>query len=240
MSKKKRRNKKFQPQDNFHISQLRPRGEHQLEYLETLEDYDVTFAIGPAGVGKTLLAVAWGLHQIYTGEISRIILTRPACQAGEDLGFLPGSLEEKMDPYLRPIVDFLRKYMSPTGIKMMFDQEIIEVVPLAFMRGRTFDNSFIILDEAQNTTPEQMKMCLTRMGMYSQMVITGDPGQSDIRKQNGLEHALKKLQKIDEIAVVEFDSGDVVRNPIVSKMIKAYEEEETNASPASSNNEVAT
>lgn len=236
MSKKKRRNKTFKTPENFHISKIRTRGQNQYDYLTALEEHPVVFSVGPAGVGKTLLAVAWGLHMYYLGEIQRIILTRPACQAGEDLGFLPGSLEEKMDPYMRPIYDFLKKYMSATAIKMMLEQEIIEIVPLAFMRGRTFDDAFIILDEAQNTTPEQMKMCLTRMGMDSQMVITGDLNQSDIRKQNGLAHALEKLEKIDEIAVIRFDSHDVVRNPIVSKMIDAYEEEESNDSISGSTN----
>lgn len=220
MSKKK---KTYDKSNTFNINQIRTRGKTQHEYLETLENYDVVFAIGPAGVGKTLLAVAYGIHLLHTGVVERIVITRPVREVGENLGFLPGNLHEKMDPYMKPIFDFMMKFMSKAAIQLMFDQGLIEIAPLAYMRGRTFDNAFVLLDEGQNTTKEQMKMFLTRIGMGSRAVITGDPGQSDLAYSNGLDDAVAKLEQVEDVAVVRFDNNDIVRNPIISKIINAYE-----------------
>ena len=183
------------------------------------------FGVGPAGTGKTYLAVAMAVKAFKAHEINRIILTRPAVEAGEKLGFLPGDLQNKVDPYLRPLYDALFDMMGAESYQRNLDKNIIEVAPLAYMRGRTLDDSFIILDEAQNTTPEQMKMFLTRLGFNSKMVITGDITQIDLpdNKKSGLVEAIRILKNIDDIAVTRFSEKDVVRHKLVQDIVKAYE-----------------
>lgn len=228
---KKRTKKPYKKSNTFHIRQLHARGPNQVAFMEALEEYDVTFAIGPAGTGKTLLAVAYGLHLLNEEEVKRIVITRPVREVGENLGFLPGDLQDKMDPYMRPIFDFLTKFMSETSVQLLFDQHKIEIAPLAFMRGRTFDDSYVILDEAQNTTCEQMKMFLTRIGMKSYAVITGDLQQSDVRQKNGLADAVERLEKLSSVAVVRFDTDDIVRSRVVADIVRAYEESDDTRVP---------
>ncbi len=201
-----------------------PRSSRQLEYLKAMRRHEVVFGIGPAGTGKTYLAMAMAVSMFLKGEVSRIILTRPARESGERLGFLPGTLEDKVSPYLRPLYDALYEMMNIEEAQNLISRNIIEVAPLAFMRGRTLSNAFIILDEAQNTSPEQMLMFLTRMGFGSRCVITGDPSQSDLGKNepSGLIRALKSLRKITELGFVFFDTGDVVRHALLEKIITAY------------------
>ncbi len=203
-----------------------PRTIAQHDYMKNIKEKDIVFGIGPAGTGKTYLAMAMAISYFLTGKYSRIILTRPAMEAGENLGFLPGSLEEKIKPYLRPLYDALYDMMDFDEANKLIETNIIEVAPLAFMRGRTLNNSFIILDEAQNTTPEQMMMFLTRLGFDSKCIITGDPSQTDLpsNKTSGLVHARKILYNIKELAFKTFTSKDVVRNPLVEKIINAYDE----------------
>ncbi|MBN2380044.1 PhoH family protein [candidate division WOR-3 bacterium] len=204
---------------------IRPQSEHQEKYINYIEDTPVTFAIGPAGTGKTYLAVAKSVESLTNNRIDRIILTRPAVEAGESLGFLPGDLKEKVDPYLRPLYDALSDMIPAERMRRYLDNQVIEVAPLAFMRGRTLSDAFIILDEAQNTTPIQMKMFLTRLGWNSHAVITGDVTQIDLghSSSSGLLDAMKVLENIDGISFVYFDSTDVVRPPLVSTIIQAYE-----------------
>ncbi|MBE6358897.1 MAG: PhoH family protein [Lentisphaerae bacterium] len=206
--------------------EILPRSAGQKTYLEAIRKYDVVFGIGPAGTGKTYLAMAMAVSLFLKGEVSRIILTRPARESGEKLGFLPGSLEEKVSPYLRPLYDALYDMMPQEEASSLISRNIIEVAPLAFMRGRTLNNAFIILDEAQNTTVEQMLMFLTRMGFGSRCVITGDPTQSDLARHesSGLERAMQTLSKIREIGFVRFSPGDVVRHALLEKIITAYNE----------------
>lgn len=201
-----------------------PRSSKQKEYLEAIRKSDVVFGIGPAGTGKTYLAMAMAVSAFLKGDITRIILTRPARESGERLGFLPGSLEEKVSPYLRPLYDALYDMMPQEEAAALIAKNIIEVAPLAFMRGRTLNNAFIILDEAQNTTNEQMLMFLTRMGFGSRCVITGDPSQSDLPKNesSGLDRALTSLRNIREISFVFFTPQDVVRHALLEKIITAY------------------
>ncbi len=201
-----------------------PRSSRQLEYLKAMRQHEVVFGIGPAGTGKTYLAMAMAVSMFLKGEVSRIILTRPARESGEKLGFLPGTLEDKVSPYLRPLYDALYEMMSVEEAQTLISRNIIEVAPLAFMRGRTLSNAFIILDEAQNTTVEQMLMFLTRMGFGSRCVITGDPTQSDLNKNepSGLNRALKSLRKLPELGFVFFDTSDVVRHALLEKIINAY------------------
>ena len=201
-----------------------PRSLRQLEYLKAMRSHEVVFGIGPAGTGKTYLAMAMAVSMFLKGEVSRIILTRPARESGEKLGFLPGTLEDKVSPYLRPLYDALYEMMNVEEAQTLIGRNIIEVAPLAFMRGRTLSNAFIILDEAQNTTPEQMLMFLTRMGFGSRCVITGDPTQSDLNKNepSGLNRALKSLRKLPELGFVFFDTRDVVRHALLEKIINAY------------------
>ncbi|MCX7739027.1 MAG: PhoH family protein [Hydrogenothermaceae bacterium] len=193
-------------------------------YVETIKNNDITFGIGPAGTGKTYLAMAVAVSYLKQNKVNRIILTRPAVEAGEKLGFLPGSLEEKVDPYLRPLYDALYDMVDPDKVVDMLEKKVIEVAPLAFMRGRTLNDAFIILDEAQNTTREQMKMLLTRIGFGSKAVITGDITQIDLPKvsQSGLIEAIKVLEGVKGIGFVRFSEKDVVRHPIVQKIIEAY------------------
>jgi phosphate starvation-inducible PhoH-like protein len=202
-----------------------PRNSRQLEYIKKIKNKDIVFGIGPAGTGKTYLAMALAISGFLAGEYSRIILTRPAKEAGENLGFLPGSLEEKIFPYLRPLYDALYDMLEVEEAKALISSNIIELAPLAFMRGRTLNHAFIILDEAQNTTSEQMLMFLTRLGFGSSCVITGDPSQTDLNSRDisGLLHARKTLQNIPEIAFCEFTVKDVVRHSLVEKIINAYQ-----------------
>jgi phosphate starvation-inducible protein PhoH and related proteins len=201
-----------------------PRSRAQLDYLRSIRQNDIALGIGPAGTGKTYLAMAMAVSELLQGNYARIILTRPAKEAGENLGFLPGSLEEKIMPYLRPLYDALYDMVDFDEAAELIERNIIEVAPLAFMRGRTLNNAFIILDEAQNTTPEQMLMFLTRLGFDSQCVITGDPLQTDLpdKQSSGLVHAAKILKNIPEIGISEFSSKDVVRHMLVEKIINAY------------------
>ncbi|RCX22773.1 phosphate starvation-inducible PhoH-like protein [Fontibacillus phaseoli] len=197
----------------------------QKHYVTTIRKRDIVFGIGPAGTGKTYLAVVLAITALKEGAVKRIILTRPAVEAGESLGFLPGDLQEKVDPYLRPLYDALYDVMGPDQTAKALERGLIEIAPLAYMRGRTLDDSFIILDEAQNTTPEQMKMFLTRLGFGSKMVITGDVTQIDLPKgkKSGLVEAKKILESIEEIGFVFFTESDVVRHSLVQKIIVAYD-----------------
>jgi len=206
-------------------SDLRGRTPRQNAYLNNIQDFDITFGIGPAGTGKTYLAVASAVDAINRDKIKRIVLVRPAVEAGERLGFLPGDLAQKVNPYLRPLYDALYDLAGYDNVHKMIDKSIIEIAPLAYMRGRTLNQSFIILDEAQNTTPEQMKMFLTRIGFGSKAVITGDITQIDLAKgqKSGLIEAKKILSKVKGIAFTHFLSDDVVRHPLVQKIINAYE-----------------
>lgn len=206
-------------------SDLRGRTPHQNQYLKYILENDVTFGVGPAGTGKTYLAVACAVDALERDAVKRIILTRPAVEAGERLGFLPGDLTQKVDPYLRPLYDALYDLLGFDRVQKLFEKQVIEIAPLAYMRGRTLNHSFIILDEAQNTTPEQMKMFLTRIGFGSKAVVTGDVTQIDLQRtqKSGLVDAVKVLQKIRGIAFTHFTSADVVRHPLVARIVDAYE-----------------
>ena len=206
---------------------LRGRTPNQRQYLAQILDHDVCFGIGPAGTGKTFLAVACAVDALERDLVQRIVLTRPAVEAGERLGFLPGDLAQKVDPYLRPLYDALYDLMGYDKVIKLAEKQIIEIAPLAYMRGRTLNHSFVILDEAQNTTPEQMKMFLTRIGFGSKAVITGDPSQVDLPKghKSGLADARQVLQSVRGIAFTEFDSRDVVRHPLVARIVEAYEQQ---------------
>jgi phosphate starvation-inducible PhoH-like protein len=206
-------------------SDLRPRTPRQRDYLNQILKHDITFGIGPAGTGKTWLAVACAIDALERESVQRLILTRPAVEAGERLGFLPGDLVQKVDPYLRPLYDALYDLMGFDKVQRLFEKQTIEIAPLAYMRGRTLNHSFVILDEAQNTTPEQMKMFLTRIGFGSKAVINGDPSQIDLPKgqRSGLAHAVEVLDEVQGIATTRFTSRDVVRHPLVARIVEAYE-----------------
>lgn len=206
------------------VVRVKNRGQHL--YVEAVKNHDVVFGIGPAGTGKTFLAVVLAVLALKKGEVQRIILTRPAVEAGESLGFLPGDLKEKVDPYLRPVYDALHQIFGVEHTTRLIERGVIEIAPLAYMRGRTLDDAFVILDEAQNTTISQMKMFLTRLGFHSKMIINGDTSQIDLPKgvTSGLLHAQKTLAGIEQIQFVYFNANDVVRHPIVAKIIKAYEQ----------------
>ncbi len=204
---------------------LRGRTPHQIAYMRNMQEHVITFGVGPAGTGKTYLAVACAVNALERDEVKRIVLVRPAVEAGEKLGFLPGDLSQKTDPYLRPLYDALYDLMGFDKVTRLFERGTIEVAPLAYMRGRTLNNSFIILDEAQNTTPEQMKMFLTRIGFGTRAVITGDVTQIDLHRSQkcGLIDARNVLQKVEGIAFTIFQSDDVVRHPLVQGIVNAYE-----------------
>ena len=206
-------------------SDLQARTPRQKVYLENILSHDITFGTGPAGTGKTYLAVACAVDALERDMVKRIVLTRPAVEAGERLGFLPGDLTQKVDPYLRPLYDALYDLMGFDKVQKLFEKQMIEIAPLAYMRGRTLNHAFIILDEAQNTTPEQMKMFLTRIGFGARAVVTGDPSQLDLPRgvKSGLADAVQTLQKVKGIAFSEFTSADVVRHPLVARIVDAYE-----------------
>ncbi|MGJ8536525.1 MAG: PhoH family protein [Parasphingopyxis sp.] len=202
-----------------------PRSLTQTRYMEALAREDVIFALGPAGTGKTYLAVAQAVHQLITGSVDRLILSRPAVEAGERLGFLPGDMREKVDPYLRPLYDALYDMLPSDQVERRIASGEIEIAPIAFMRGRTLADAFVILDEAQNTTPAQMKMFLTRFGENSRMVVCGDPKQVDLPGEgvSGLADAVSRLEDVEGIATIRFGVGDVVRHPVVGRIVEAYE-----------------
>lgn len=204
---------------------ITPKSELQCRYLERIAKKVVNFSIGPAGTGKTYLAVAMAVRALENEEVSRLILTRPAVEAGEKLGFLPGDLAQKVDPYLRPVYDALYEMLGFDKVEKLISRHVIEVAPLAYMRGRTLNNAFVILDEAQNTSPAQMKMFLTRIGFGSRAVVTGDITQTDLpdQKASGLVHSLEILKKIDAIGFTYFTSADVVRHPLVQSIVEAYD-----------------
>jgi len=212
-------------QRNFGKKTLAPKTVNQRRYVEAIERHDLVFGVGPAGTGKTYLAVAMAVSALLSKRVSRIVLTRPAVEAGERLGFLPGNLQEKVDPYLRPLYDALYDMLEADRVEKLLERAVIEVAPIAFMRGRTLNDSFIILDEAQNSTAEQMKMVLTRQGFNSKMVVTGDLTQIDLPsgKRSGLTDAVEVLRGIEGISFVYFDERDVVRHSLVQKIVKAYE-----------------
>jgi phosphate starvation-inducible protein PhoH and related proteins len=211
---------------SFGKKTVAPKSPNQRRYLESLEAFDMVFAIGPGGTGKTYLAVAMAVSALLSKQVTRIILARPAVEAGERLGFLPGTLQEKVDPYMRPLYDALYDLLEADKLESFLEKGIIEVAPLAFMRGRTLNDSFVILDEAQNTTSEQMKMFLTRLGFNSKAVITGDVTQIDLpdSRRSGLVEAIEIVGKIEGISMVYFDEHDVVRHSLVQRIIKAYDE----------------
>jgi phosphate starvation-inducible PhoH-like protein len=204
---------------------LKARTPNQRRYLRHILDHDIAFGIGPAGTGKTFLAVACAVDALERSQVQRVILTRPAVEAGERLGFLPGDLAQKVDPYLRPLYDALYDLMGFDRVTRAFERGVLEIAPLAFMRGRTLNQAFVILDEAQNTTPEQMKMFLTRIGFGAKAVVTGDTSQIDLPKSitSGLVEAERVLAKVKGIAFTRFTSADVVRHPLVARVVEAYE-----------------
>ena len=205
--------------------ELRARTPNQAIYLENIVAHDITFGIGPAGTGKTYLAVACAVDALERSAVQRIVLTRPAVEAGEKLGYLPGDLNQKVDPYLRPLYDALYDLMGFDKVQKAFERNMLEIAPLAFMRGRTLSNAFVILDEAQNTTPEQMKMFLTRIGFGAKAVVTGDPSQIDLPREqlSGLIDAERVLKRVKGIALTRFTSADVVRHPLVARIVDAYD-----------------
>jgi phosphate starvation-inducible protein PhoH and related proteins len=210
---------------------VKARGKHQREYLERVREFDINFGIGPAGTGKTFLAVAAAVEALMKDNVRRILLVRPAVEAGEKLGFLPGDLAQKIDPYLRPLYDALYEMLGFEQVGKLMERNVIEVAPLAYMRGRTLSHSFVILDESQNTTKEQMKMFLTRIGFGSKAVITGDLTQIDLPRStvSGLRHGLEVLENVQGIGVTRFDSKDVVRHPLVQRIVDAYDRHDERA-----------
>lgn len=206
---------------------LRTRTDGQGRYIQALQNHDVVFCVGPAGTGKTYLAVAWAVSLLKSKQVKKIVLVRPAVEAGERLGYLPGDLVAKISPYLRPLYDALADIMDPEVVKKLMESEVIEIVPLAYMRGRTLNQSCIILDEGQNATVAQMKMFLTRMGANSKIVITGDMTQTDLPRtvKSGLADAVHRLRDVEGLAIIHLDQSDIVRNPLVTRIVRAYEEE---------------
>jgi phosphate starvation-inducible PhoH-like protein len=207
---------------------IKPKTIGQKQYVDAIRKHMITFGVGPAGTGKTYLGMAMAITAFRSQEVQRIILTRPAIEAGEKLGFLPGDLQSKVDPYMRPVYDALYSIMGAEQYQLNADKGLIEVAPLAYMRGRTLDNAYIILDEAQNTTPAQMKMFLTRIGFGSKVIVTGDLTQKDLEegKKSGLEDAMRVLRHVEDISFIELTSADVVRHPLVQRIVDAYEKDE--------------
>ncbi|MGA8541110.1 MAG: PhoH family protein [Terriglobales bacterium] len=216
-------------QRSFGRRTVQPKSPNQRRYIEAIENHDMVFGVGPAGTGKTYLAVAMAISALLNKQVNRIILARPAVEAGERLGFLPGTLQEKIDPYLRPLYDALFDMLDPERVERYLEKNVIEIAPIAFMRGRTLNDSFVILDEAQNTTSEQMKMFVTRLGFGSKAVITGDVTQIDLpsARRSGLIEAGEILQGVNGLAFVHFDESDVVRHHLVQRIIRAYDEHKT-------------
>src|SRR3954452_1180924 len=212
-------------QRSFGRRTVQPKSLNQRRYLEAIEQHDMVFGIGPAGTGKTYLAVAMAISALLSKRVNRIILARPAVEAGERLGFLPGTLQEKIDPYLRPLYDALYDMLESEKVEKLLERNVIEVAPIAFMRGRTLNDAFVILDEAQNSTPEQMKMVITRQGFNSKMVVNGDVTQIDLpnSRRSGLHDAADVLRGVEGISFVHFDEKDVVRHPLVQRIVRAYE-----------------
>jgi phosphate starvation-inducible protein PhoH and related proteins len=206
---------------------LRPRTDGQGRYLQALQNHDIVLAVGPAGTGKTYLAVAWAVSLLRSGSVKKLVLVRPAVEAGERLGFLPGDLISKINPYLRPLFDSLNDILDPELVKKYMESDIIEILPLAYMRGRTLSNSCIILDEGQNATVAQMKMFLTRMGFNSKIIVTGDMTQVDLppTMKSGLLDAVQRLKNVEGICTMHLDESDIVRNPLVAKIVHAYDDE---------------
>lgn len=206
-----------------------PKTFNQLAYLDAIHDKPLVFGVGPAGTGKTYLAVAYAVKELKQGSIKKIVLTRPVVEAGESLGFLPGDLKEKVDPYLIPLYDALYEMLGLEATQSLIEKGVIEIAPLAYMRGRTLENAFIILDEAQNTTKSQMKMFLTRLGFGSKMIVTGDPSQTDLKNgvKSGLNEALKILKGIEDIKIITFERIDVIRHPLVQHILERYETNES-------------
>jgi len=213
-------------QRSFGRRTVQPKSPNQRRYLEAIEEHDMVFGVGPAGTGKTYLAVAMAISALLNKQVNRIILARPAVEAGERLGFLPGTLQEKIDPYLRPLYDALFDMLDPERVERYLEKNVIEIAPIAFMRGRTLNDSFVILDEAQNTTSEQMKMFVTRLGFNSKAVITGDITQIDLpnARRSGLLEAIDILKSVNGLAFVHFDESDVVRHHLVQRIVRAYDE----------------
>ncbi len=208
------------PRDQSYKKTIRPQNETQAELFKQIDERSVVFATGPAGTGKTYVAVAKAVEALEAGKIGRIVLSRPAVEAGESLGFLPGDMEEKLSPYLRPLYDALTDRLSAKKVRQLMAEGVIEVAPIAFMRGRTLNNAFVVIDEAQNCTYAQLKMLLTRLGWHSTMVVTGDPEQTDLLPGvSGLADICDKLEEVEEIGVTRFKSGDIVRHPLVAKMV---------------------
>ena len=205
---------------------IRPKTEGQVGYVRAIDTHTITFGLGPAGTGKTYLAMAMAVAALKRREVSKIVLTRPVVEAGESLGFLPGTLQEKLDPYIRPLYDALFEMCGMERANALIEQGVIEIAPLAFMRGRTLSEAFVILDEAQNTTPEQMKMFLTRLGYASKFVITGDVTQRDLKGASGIDVAQRVLKDIEDIAFIVLDANDVVRHSLVAKIVDAYKKAE--------------
>ena len=213
---------------DHHGRAIRIKNVGQKKYINAVKTHDVIFGVGPAGTGKTFLAVVMAVAALKKGEVQKIILTRPAVEAGESLGFLPGDLKEKVDPYLRPVYDALYQIFGMDHTNRLMERGVIEIAPLAYMRGRTLDDAFVILDEAQNTTVAQMKMFLTRLGFSSKMIVNGDTSQIDLPRgvTSGLVNAERTLKDIEKIAFVNFEASDVVRHPVVAQIIQAYEKEQ--------------
>jgi phosphate starvation-inducible PhoH-like protein len=218
-------------QRSFGRRTVQPKSPNQRRYLEAIESHDMVFGVGPAGTGKTYLAVAMAISALLSKQVNRIILARPAVEAGERLGFLPGTLQEKIDPYLRPLYDALYDMLDPEKVDRYLEKNVIEIAPIAFMRGRTLNDSFVILDEAQNTTSEQMKMFVTRLGFGSKAVITGDVTQIDLpsARRSGLLEAMDVLKNVQGLSFVYFDEADVVRHHLVQRIVRAYDEHKTRA-----------